>query len=57
MKCDWSYITKDRAKMNIALVATEVINSMAESGEADQILGVCKLMNALKASLEDEEDE
>ena len=57
MKCDWEYVTKDKAKVNIATVAAEVINSLSDARDVNQIVGVCRFMNALLDSIGDDNDE
>ena len=57
MKYDWKYVSEDRAKMNIALVAAGVISKLANENEPDKIVGACLLMDALMATLEDDDDE
>ena len=57
MKYDWNYVTKDRAKMNIALTAAGVISKFAQENEPDKIVGACMLMDALIDTLEDDEDD
>lgn len=55
MKYDWKYVTTDRAQMNVALIAAEVINKLADENETEQIIGACRLMNAIMDSLEEKE--
>ena len=56
MKFDWQYVTKERAKVNIAVAASEVIKKLTEDRKTDQIVGVCLLMDALIATLGDDDD-
>ena len=53
MKFDWEYVTRDRAKVNIALAASAVIRKLAEERKTGEIVGACMLMNALMDSMGD----
>lgn len=56
--CDWKYVTAERAQMNVAIIASKVINDLAKDDATEQIIGVCALMNAIMESLEaDGEDQ
>ena len=70
MKQDWSYITKDRAKMNIMITAYEAISKLAQDAKAanevsndhayatkaEQIAGVILMANAMIESLGDDDE-
>lgn len=56
MKCDWNYVSKDRAKANIILVSLEVLRKLANENEPDKIVGSCMLMDALLATMEDDDE-
>ena len=51
MKLDWHYTSEDKARVNIALIASEVINKLTKEGTSHEIIGVCMLMNALMDSI------